>query len=212
MIFKSIVVGPMQVNCFVLACEKTLEGIIVDPGDNIPEVIELVLEDDIRVVEVVATHGHYDHIAHAASAVRETGAPFAIHPADRFEVENLVEIAGSIGMDAEPPPRIDRFLQEGDVVRMGEETLEIVHTPGHARGNITLKWPGHAIVGDSLFAGSIGRTDLPGGDADLLLKSIREKILILEDETKIYPGHGPFTTVGLEKTNNPFFAGGSGLW
>ncbi len=200
MIFKSIIVGPLQVNCFVLACEKTLEGIIVDPGDNIPEVIELVLEDDIRVVEVVATHGHYDHIAHAASAVRETGAPFAIHPADRFEVENLVEIAGSIGMDAEPPPRIDRFLQEGDVVRMGEETLEIVHTPGHA------------IVGDSLFAGSIGRTDLPGGDADLLLKSIREKILILEDETKIYPGHGPFTTVGLEKTNNPFFAGGSGVW
>ncbi len=212
MIFKSIVVGPLKVNCFVLACENTLEGIIVDPGDNIPEIIELVLEDDIRVVEVIATHGHYDHIAHAASVVRETGAPFAIHPADRYEVENLVEIAGSIGMDADPPPRIDRFLEEGDVVKMGGEILEIVHTPGHARGNITLKWPGHAIVGDTLFAGSIGRTDLPGGDVDLLLRSIREKILILDDETRVYPGHGPFTTVGRERVSNPFLVGHTGVW
>jgi hydroxyacylglutathione hydrolase len=212
LIFKSIVVGPLKVNCFVLACENTLEGIIVDPGDNIPEIIELVLEDDIRVVEVIATHGHYDHIAHAASVVRETGAPFAIHPADRYEVENLVEIAGSIGMDADPPPRIDRFLEEGDVVKMGGEILEIVHTPGHARGNITLKWPGHAIVGDTLFAGSIGRTDLPGGDVDLLLRSIREKILILDDETRVYPGHGPFTTVGRERVSNPFLVGHTGVW
>ena len=125
MIFKSIVVGPLKVNCFVLACENTLEGIIVDPGDNIPEIIELVLEDDIRVVEVIATHGHYDHIAHAASVVRETGAPFAIHPADRYEVENLVEIAGSIGMDADPPPRIDRFLEEGDVVKMSGRGMRL---------------------------------------------------------------------------------------
>lgn len=205
LIFKSIVVGPLQVNCFVLACEKTLEGIIVDPGDNIPDIIELVREDDIRIVEIIATHGHYDHIAHASSAVRETGAPFAIHPADRLRVENLVEIAATVGMEAEPPPRIDRFLEEGDVVRMGEETFEIVHTPGHAPGNITLKWPGHAIVGDTLFAGSIGRTDLPGCDAALLLKSIREKILTLDDETRVYPGHGPFTTVGIEKSTNPFF-------
>jgi glyoxylase-like metal-dependent hydrolase (beta-lactamase superfamily II) len=195
------------VNCFILACEQTREGIIVDPGENVPDILDLVREDDIQVVEVVATHGHVDHIARAASVIRETGAPFAIHREDVFLVENLADVAAAFGLETDLPPQIDRTIDEGDTVRFGGETLEILHTPGHAPGNIALTWPGHAVVGDTLFAGSIGRTDLPGGNMEALMRSIREKLLPLGDETHIYPGHGPFTTIGVERKTNPFLAG-----
>ncbi len=204
MIFKSLVVGQLEVNCFILACEKTREGIVVDPGDNAPAILDRIREDGIRVVEVVATHGHFDHIGRAVSVVRETGAPFAIHRDDLPMVEGLVDIAAFLGMETDSPPKVDRFLAEGDTVRFGGETLRVLHVPGHAPGNIALVWPGHAIVGDTLFPGSIGRTDLEGSDPDLLLKSIREKLLPLGDPTKLYPGHGPFTTIGRERQTNPF--------
>ncbi len=204
MIFKSLVVGPLQVNCYILACEETREGIVIDPGENVPAILDLIREDDIHVVEVVATHGHFDHITRASSLIRETGAPFAIHPDDRFLVEGLEEIAGFFGLETDPPPEINRLLLEGDTITFGKETLQILHTPGHAPGNITLTWPGHAIVGDTLFAGSIGRTDLEGANLEILLKSIREKLFSLDDETHVYPGHGPFTTIGHERETNPF--------
>ncbi len=204
MIFKSLAVGPMQVNCFILACERTREGIIVDPGDDVPAILDLVREDDIRVVEVVATHGHFDHIGRAASAIRETGAPFAVHPGDRLMVENLPEIAAFFGLETDAAPEIGRFIEEGDAVRFGDESLRVLHTPGHAPGNVALTWPGQAIVGDALFAGSIGRTDLEGGDFEVLMRSIREKLFSLGDETEVYPGHGPFTTIGQERRTNPF--------
>lgn len=204
MIFKSIVVGELDVNCFILACEKTREGIVVDPGDNVPGILALAGEDDIRIVEIVATHGHFDHIGRVHSLKKETGAPFAIHGADRFLVENLPDIAVVFGVDSDPAPEIDRTLEEDDTVRFGEETLRVLHTPGHAPGNIALTWPGHAIVGDTVFAGSVGRTDFEGGDRELLLRSIREKILTLGDDTRLYPGHGPFTTVEHERKTNPF--------
>ena len=209
MIFKSLVVGQLQVNCFILACQKTRQGIVIDPGDDAPAILDLIREDDIRIVEVVATHGHFDHIGRVVSIVEETGAPFAVHKDGLPAVERLSRIAALWGLEADPPPRVDRFLVEGDTVRFGEETLRVRHVPGHAPGNIALVWPGHAIVGDSLFADSIGRTDLEGGDLDLLLQSIREKLLPLGDETRIYPGHGPFTTIGAERRANPFLVGGA---
>lgn len=209
MIFKSLVVGPLEVNCFVLACEQTREGIIVDPGDNAPGILELVEEDDLNIVEVVATHGHFDHIGRAASVIEATGAPFAIHKADMFMVEGLVDIAAFLGFETDSPPEANRFIGEGDTVSFGTETLSILHVPGHAPGNVALTWPGHAIVGDTLFAGSIGRTDLEGSDPDVLMASIKNKLLPLGENTHLYPGHGPFTTVGQEKRTNPFLAGGS---
>ena len=211
MIFKSLVVGQFQVNCFILACEKTRQGVVIDPGDDALAILDLIREDDIRVVEVVATHGHFDHIGRVTSIVEKTGAPFAVHKDDLSRVECLSDIAALFGLEADPPPRVDRFLAEGDTVRFGEETLRVLHVPGHAPGNIALVWPGHAVVGDSLFAGSIGRTDLEDGDLRLLLQSIREKLLSLDDETQIYPGHGPFTTIGAERRANPFLAGGATL-
>ena len=204
MIFKSLAVGPMQVNCFILACERTREGIVVDPGDDVPAIMDLVREDDIRVVEVVATHGHFDHIGRAASAIRESGAPFAVHPGDRLMVENLPEIAAFFGLETDAAPEIGRLIEEGDAVRFGDESLRVLHIPGHAPGNVALTWGGHAIVGDALFAGSIGRTDLEGGDFEVLMRSIREKLFSLGDETEVYPGHGPFTTIGQERRTNPF--------
>ena len=204
MIFKSLVVGPLQVNCFVLGCDKSREGIVVDPGEDAHAIMEVIREAEIEVVEVVATHGHFDHIGRAGSIVSETRAPFTIHRADLPMVEGLMEIARAFGLGADPPPQVDRFLEEGDTVTFGEESLRVLYTPGHAPGNVSLIWPGHAIVGDTLFAGSIGRTDLEGGDVEVLLASIREKLLPLGDETRVYAGHGPFTTIGEERRHNPF--------
>tara|TARA_Y100000588_G_scaffold336067_1_gene376631 strand:+ start:5285 stop:5905 length:621 start_codon:yes stop_codon:yes gene_type:complete len=203
-IFDSIVVGPLEVNCLVLACEETRKGIVIDPGDNVGGIIDLVAKLNIVVVEIVATHGHFDHIGRVKSLQEEWGVPFTIHRADLFMVEGLVEIASFLGIQTDEPPTVDRFIEEGDTLSFGNETLDIVHTPGHAPGNVTFLWPGHAIVGDVIFAGSIGRTDLEGSDPDTLMRSIREKVMALPDDTRLYPGHGPFTTVGQERETNPF--------
>lgn len=199
----------MQVNAFVLACERTKKGIVIDPGENTPGILSLVREDDIEIVEVVATHGHVDHIARAASLVDALGGvPFAIHPDDDFLVEHLEDAGRLFGVPTDPSPKIDRHLNEGDTVTFGDEALGVIHTPGHCPGNITLLWEGHAIVGDVLFAGSVGRTDLPGGDPAVLMQSIRQRLLPLDDATEVYPGHGPFTTIGHERAANPFILAG----
>ena len=204
MILKSIVVGPLEVNCLVLACEETREGIVIDPGDDVPGILELIEEENIRIKEIVATHGHFDHIGRVKTLKEKLQVPFAIHEDDMFMVEGLVEIASFLGMDTDEAPEVDRFIQIGEPITFGKESLSVIHTPGHAPGNITMLWTGHAIVGDVLFAGSVGRTDLEGADPAVLMQSIREKLLPLPDETIVYPGHGPFTTIGKERASNPF--------
>ena len=204
MVLNSLVVGPLQVNCFVLSCEETHEGVIIDPGENPEEILQIVDQQEVNVVEIVATHGHFDHIARAGSVALATGAPFTVHPDDQEMVEHLQEIANLLGKEADPPPQISRFLTEGGTIEFGNQTLDVLHTPGHCPGNVTLTWPGNAIVGDTLFYGSIGRTDLEGGDMALLMRSIRTKLLPLGENTQIYPGHGPFSTIGAEMATNPF--------
>ena len=204
MILKSIVVGPLAVNCLVLACEETKEGIVIDPGDNVPGILDLIEENDITIKEIVATHGHFDHIGRVKTMKEKLQVPFAIHKDDMFMVEGLVEIASFLDFETDEAPEVDRFIQIGEDITFGKESLSVIHTPGHAPGNISLLWPGHAIVGDVLFAGSVGRTDLEGADPDILMQSIREKLLPLPDETGVYPGHGPFTTIGQERASNPF--------
>jgi hydroxyacylglutathione hydrolase len=206
MIFKTIVVGELSVNCFIMACEETKKGIVIDPGDNIDGILSIVKENNIDVIEIVATHGHFDHIGRVTTLKEKTGAPFTIHQADMFMVEGLVEIASFLSIDTDPSPEVDRFIDEGDTITFGNETLNILHVPGHAPGNVAFTWPGHAIVGDTVFAGSIGRTDLEGADPQVLLDSIRTKILTLPDNTILHPGHGPDTTVAKEKRTNPFLA------
>jgi glyoxylase-like metal-dependent hydrolase (beta-lactamase superfamily II) len=197
-------VGQLEVNCFVLACEETREGVVVDPGDNAPGILELIAEDDIRVVEVVATHGHFDHIGRARSLMQETGAGFAVHPEDRSIVERMEAMAGYFGLETDPAPQIDRLLEEGDSVRFGKEAMRVLHTPGHSPGSVSFTWPGQAIVGDTVFMGSIGRTDFEGGSYETLMGTIRDRLIPLGDETEIHPGHGPSTTIGAERRTNPF--------
>lgn len=204
MIFSSTIVGPLDVNCYILACEETREGIVVDPGDDADTILQLVADRGLNIVEIVATHGHFDHIGRVASLKEKTAAPFAIHKADLFMVERLADIAAVLGFQTDPPPAVDRFIDEGDTIVFGREILNILHVPGHAPGNIALTWPGHAIIGDTVFAGSIGRTDLEGANLQILMDSIRDKILTLPGDTILHPGHGPNTTVDREKRINPF--------
>ena len=206
MIFLSTIVGPLDVNCYLLACEETRKGIVVDPGDDIDAILHLIANNDLDIVEIVATHGHFDHIGRVASLKKKTGAPFAIHKADLFMVKGLADIAAFLGFQTDPPPAVERFIDEGDTIAFGRETLNVLHIPGHAPGNIALTWPGHAIIGDTVFAGSIGRTDLEGADLQTLMHSIRTKILTLPGDTILHPGHGPTTTVDREKRINPFLA------
>lgn len=206
MIFLSTIVDPLDVNCYLLACEETRKGIVVDPGDDIDAILQLIANNDLDIVEIVATHGHFDHIGRVASLKEKTGAPFAIHKADLFMVKGLADIAAFLGFQTDPPPAVERFIDEGDTIAFGRETLNVLHVPGHAPGNIALTWPGHAIIGDTVFAGSIGRTDLEGADLQTLMHSIRTKILTLPGDTILHPGHGPTTTVDREKRINPFLA------
>lgn len=206
MLFLSTIVGPLDVNCYLLACEETRKGIVVDPGDDIDAILQLIANNDLDIVEIVATHGHFDHIGRVASLKKKSGAPFAIHKADLFMVKGLADIAAFLGFQTDPPPAVERFIDEGDTIAFGRETLNVLHVPGHAPGNIALTWPGHAIIGDTVFAGSIGRTDLEGADLQTLMHSIRTKILTLPGDTILHPGHGPTTTVDREKRINPFLA------
>ncbi len=204
MILKSLTVGQLEVNCYILACERTKEGIILDPGDDPQDVLAAVREDDILVREIIATHGHFDHIGRAREIQHALNVPFVIHREDLDLVEGLEDIAAFFGVKVSPPPEVSRFLSEGDEVRFGDETLRVLHTPGHSPGGVTLVRNGLAFVGDCLFAGSIGRTDMPGQSHDVLMASLRDKIMVLDDATEVYPGHGPPTTIGEERKHNPF--------
>jgi glyoxylase-like metal-dependent hydrolase (beta-lactamase superfamily II) len=200
-------VGPLQSNSYLLADEVTREAALFDPGMESEPVADILARERLTVTAIVNTHGHFDHVFGNAYFKAKTGAPLLMHRADLDLVKRLEEQSLYFGFRATPSPPPDRFLEEGDEVRVGGIRLRVLHTPGHSAGGICLVTDGTAFVGDTLFAGSIGRTDLPGGSAETLLTSIREKLLTLPDDTVIYPGHGPATTIGHERRHNPFLTG-----
>jgi hydroxyacylglutathione hydrolase len=207
MIHEIIPVGMLACNCSILGDESTGEAIVVDPGDEIARVREVLDRHNLRVRCIVATHAHIDHVGGIDKLQRATGAPVLMHEADLALYENLAVQAAWLGV---PPPKaaaVDQFLKGGDVIRAGKLALDVFATPGHSPGSLSLYLPGEdrrILSGDTLFKESIGRTDLWGGDPNQILRSIREVLLKFPDDTPVFPGHGPATTIGSEREHNPF--------
>ena len=202
-------VGPLQVNCFVVACQRTREAMVIDPGEDGPRILQLAESNGYQVKQIVNTHGHFDHIGANQPVKDETGADLMMHEADLPLLQNARNHAQAYGLTVSPSPDPDKFLNEGDVFSVGEQSFSVFHVPGHSPGSICLLSDGHLFVGDVLFAGSVGRTDLPGGDFDALVEGVREKLFRLPADTIVHPGHGPDTTIGREKQMNPFVGDGA---
>ncbi|RMD91822.1 MAG: MBL fold metallo-hydrolase [Calditrichaeota bacterium] len=204
MIIERLEVGLFAENCYIVACEKSLEGVIIDPGDESDRILFKVNELKIDVKYILITHAHLDHVKELPSIKAKIDVPVMMHPQDFFLLQNLPAQAAAFGLSVSQIPTIDRELNEGDEISFGEETFNVLHTPGQSPGSVSFVGNGVAFVGDVLFMGSIGRTDLPGGNYDTLIQSIKSRLFPLGDETIIYPGHGPPTTLGQEKRTNPF--------
>ncbi len=209
MIIKVMEVGPIMANCYILGCEKTREAVVVDPGDEADRILLALAELKLTVKHIINTHGHFDHVGANRKMTEATGAPILIHADDAPMLAELSATASAFGLSAENSPSAGRLLADGDSVTFGEITLKVIHTPGHTLGGISLVAEGAAFVGDTLFAGSIGRTDLPGGDYSTLINSVKTKLFTLTDDVKVYCGHGPATTIGNEKRFNPFVGAGA---
>jgi glyoxylase-like metal-dependent hydrolase (beta-lactamase superfamily II) len=207
MIFEELAVGPLSVNCFVLGCENSREGIVIDPGGDVELIRQAVIKHGLKISTIINTHGHFDHVGGNHQAVTSFGARLLIHQADAYLLGKVAEVAGMYGMTGENSPEPDEFLHDGKELTFGNYALKILHTPGHTQGGCCLyiKSENKIITGDTLFADSIGRTDLPGGSHEQLLDSIRTKLFTLPDNVIAYPGHGPETTIGHEKRCNPYF-------
>ena len=212
MIIRQMALGPIQANCFILGCEETRQAVVIDPGDDADRILTSLAGDQLTVVHIINTHGHFDHVGANKRLKEVTGAGILIHRADAPMLPQLSASAAAWGLAAEDSPDADRLLDDGDTITFGTHTLTVLHTPGHTPGGICLYTefsnagtPKKAVfVGDTLFAGSIGRTDFPGGNFDTLIASIRTKLFALDDDVAVYPGHMGTTTIGGEKRTNPF--------
>jgi hydroxyacylglutathione hydrolase len=206
-VVRSFTGGAFGENTYLVSCVRSSAGILVDPGAAAAAALDAADEAGIRVERIVLTHAHLDHVEGVPLARERTGAPVSLHPDDRELYDAAPLQAGWFGMQFAPLAPPDDALDEGEPVRFGECSLEVRLAPGHAPGHVILVGDGVALVGDVIFAGSIGRTDLPGGDLATLMRSIRERVLTLPDETVLHTGHGPDTTVGHERRSNPFVTG-----
>lgn len=204
MIIKDLTVGPIMANCFIVGCEKTKEAAVIDPGDEPDRILLALAGLKLKVKYIINTHGHFDHVGANKKMKEVTGAALLIHSHDAPMLGYLAKSASAWGLNAEDSPPPDLMVKDGDEIKFGEITLKVIHTPGHSPGGISLYSDGIVFVGDTLFAGSIGRTDFPGGDFDTLISSIRKKLFVLGDDVRVLAGHGPETTIGAEKKYNPF--------
>jgi hydroxyacylglutathione hydrolase len=199
-------IGPLQTNCYVAACPETGEAAVIDPAWSGEALFEFIEREGLQVKVLLLTHAHFDHIAGAAALRRLSGARLLAHPDSRALLTQASLHARAWGFQIEPAPPLDGELAAGQVIEVGTLRLQVLYTPGHAPGHVCFyeQAAGAVFDGDVLFNGSIGRTDLPGGNYQLLLRSIREELLALPDETVVYSGHGPVTTIGRERRSNPF--------
>jgi len=207
MVHEILPVGPLQCNCSVIGDDVSHEAIVIDPGDDIEDVLAVVRKHKLQVKQIVITHAHIDHVGGAMKLRAATGAPILLNQND-YELLKMLDVqAAWIGMAPPDKVEIDQSVGQADTVKVGSLVADVIHTPGHTEGSVCLYFPveNKLIAGDTLFAGSIGRTDLPGGSMQKILRSLHDKVLALPDETIVVPGHGPLTTIGEERENNLFF-------
>lgn len=215
MILETRAVAPFFKNGYVLGCEVTREAVLIDPGDDVELLLERLAHHTLKATAILLTHAHLDHITGVGHARQALGVPVWLHEADNFLYERVVQQGLAFGFRVAPQPPVDHFYAEDQMLRFGEYEISVLHTPGHCPGGVALAVNGDErtvgptdrrslIVGDTLFAGSIGRTDLPGGDMETLLRSIREVLFSFPDGTPVYSGHGEPTTIGQERRTNPF--------
>ena len=206
MIHEILPVGPLQCNCSVIGDESTHEGLVIDPGDNIEDVVSIVRKHNLQIKQIVITHAHIDHVGGAMQLRAATGAPILLNQNDYALLKMLDAQAAWIGVAPPGKVEIDHSVAQADSIKTGSLSADVIHTPGHTEGSICLYFPAEKklIAGDTLFAGSIGRTDLPGGSFEKIIRSLHDKVLELPDDTVVIPGHGPLTTIGRERESNPF--------
>jgi hydroxyacylglutathione hydrolase len=206
MIHKIFPVGPLQCNCSVIGDEKTHEAMVIDPGDQIEGILDILRQEKLTLKQIVITHAHIDHVGGAMKLKAATGAPILMNQNDHALLKMLDMQAAWIGMRPPGDVQVDEAIGQGRVLKIGEITSNVIHTPGHTEGSICVYFPAEKklIAGDTLFAVSIGRTDLPGGSMDKIMRSLHTQVLALPDETEVVPGHGPSTTIGEERETNPF--------
>ncbi len=204
MIVETLVVGPLAVNCYIVGCERTREAVVIDPGDDAEDILAVMRRHGLALKAIINTHAHFDHLGGVQPLKEAMGAPFYLHQADVPLVSRYPQQAAYFGLKPGRPPEVDHFLEEGDEITFGDETLRVLHTPGHSAGGVSFAGDGVVFVGDELFLDSIGRTDLLGGNYETLVAAVRAKLFPLGDDVVVYPGHGPPTTIGHERQFNPF--------
>jgi len=204
---RTLRVGPVSCTCCIVACTETGEAAVVDPGGDADAILAEVADMGVTVKHVLHTHGHFDHVMGTREVVAVTEAEVSLHAQDRAIYENLTTQAMAFGFRVEQPPEVSRWLTDGETLTIGKLSAKVIHTPGHTPGSVGLYFAEPApllLAGDTLFADAVGRTDFPGGSFEQLRRSIRDRLYVLPDDTRVIPGHGPETTIGYERENNPF--------
>ena len=205
MLIETIPVGSLQANAYIVADEETKQAVVIDPGDEGDRILEVAKANNLKINEIICTHAHFDHVGAAGDIKKQTGAKIIMHKED-LETYSLAKDQGAFwGIQVDDLPQPDGFVEEGDDVKVGSLSFKVMHTPGHSKGGICLYGEGIIITGDTIFKGSIGRTDFPGGSIEELKGSFR-RIIALPEDTRVFSGHGPETTIGFEKQTNFFMS------
>jgi len=204
-IIKQLTVGPLMANCFIIGCEDTKKASVIDPGDDVEKILISLAENNLSLKYILNTHGHFDHVGSNGQLKSATGAEIMIHQADSPLLRMVSRKANMYGLSSiSDSPPASKFLEDGDIITCGNIKIKVIHTPGHSPGGLSFIIEDMLFAGDTLFDGSIGRTDFEGGDYNTLIQSIQNKLFTLNDNVKVYAGHGTSTTIGKEKRSNPF--------